>query len=445
MGQTAVGSGRATPAQAGLFYGWVMVAVTFLAQFVVMGTVFYSYGILLEPLARDLGASRFLIGLGLPALGIVGAIVGPILGREVDRRSIRSLMVLGAVLLAAGFLTLSRATSVWELYLSFGVLISLGMALLGGIANTALVARWFVRRRGTALGISQIGVSLSGFVMAWVTTWLVVQYGWRIATTVFAIVPVLLVAPLVWLLVVDRPEDRGLLPDDDAAAADGEEPPAGASAAPWSIGDALREPGLWIIALVIGLTFASNSAVIQVVYSYVTDLGHTATRAALVLSLMAGMAALGKPLFGWLADRTSPRGAMWLTLGLQAAGVGLLLASSGGGELVFAGVVFGLGYGGVLPLMGVLIGTVFDRDVFGRALGLMGPIMLPFQLIGLPYATWVFGRTGSYRTAFATFVGFYLVAAVILAFLRTPSRGAQAPQPADAPAAADTPVLRETG
>jgi predicted MFS family arabinose efflux permease len=306
----------------GLFYGWAIVAITFFAQFVVMGTVFYSYGILLKPLAEDLGGSRFLIGLGLPALGIVGGIAGPFIGREVDRRSIRGLMILGAAFLAAGFLGLSRATSVWHLYLCFGVLISLGMALLGGIANTALVVNWFARRRGTALGISQIGVSLSGFVMAHVTTWLIEEFGWRTTTAFFGIVPLVLVAPLVWLVVVNRPENLGLFPDGDSRSPDyaGAANP-GAETEGWTVRDALRQPAVWIIGLLIGFTFAANGAVIQVTHSHVTDLGFAAAQAATVLSLMAGMAALGKPTFGWLADRTTRRGTMFLCIALQTLGL----------------------------------------------------------------------------------------------------------------------------
>lgn len=406
----------------GLFYGWAIVAITFLTQFVVMGTVFYSYGILLKPLADDLGGSRFLIGLGLPALGVVGAIAGPFIGREVDRRSIRGLMLLGAGLLAAGFLGLSRATSVWHLYLYFGVLISLGMALLGGIANTALVVNWFARRRGTALGISQIGVSLSGFVMAHVTTWLIVEFGWRTTTALFGIVPVVLVAPLVWLLVVNRPENLGLSPDGAPSAEHTGASNPGAPAEGWTVRDALREPAVWIIGLLIGFTFAANGATIQVTHSHVTDLGHGAAQAATVLSLMAGMAAIGKPTFGWLADRTTRRGTMFLCIALQTLGLSLLASASGFSSLVVAALVFGLGYGGVLPLWGVLVGSVFGRDVLGRVMGLMAPILLPFQIVGLPLATWIFGRTGSYRLAFLIFLGFYAVSAILLALLKLPRR-----------------------
>jgi MFS family permease len=412
-----------------LFYGWIIVGLTFFTQFVVLGTVFYSYGILFKPITQDLGTSRLGVGLALPVVMSVAGLIGPFVGREVDRRSIRGLMLIGVVALSAGFLCLARVQNLWQFYLAFGGLVAVGMALLGGLPNTALVANWFIRRRGTALGISQIGVSLSGMVMAYVTTWLVGEYGWRTTANVFGIAPLVILAPLIALVVVNRPEDRGLRPDGDAThGGDGSAAQlsaaataaAAAAAVEWPARRALRERNLWILALVVGLSFAGNSAVILQIYPHVTDLGYSATQAATVLSVMAGMTALGKPSFGWLADHASKRGAMWLTLALQILGLSLVMLAPSHLALVGAAALFGFGYGGVLPLWGVLLGAVFGRLVFGRVMGLMGPLMIPFQMFGIPFAAWVFDWTGSYQGAFATFLGLYATSAVVLCFLQLP-------------------------
>ncbi len=410
-----------------MFYGWVIVAVTFLTQFVTVGSVFYSYGVLLKPLADDLGGSRLAVGAGLPLTLIVVGVAGPFIGRAVDRGSIRAVLLLGAAALSVGFLALSRVSELWQFYLVFGLLISLGMALLGGIANTALVAAWFVRRRGTALGISQIGVSSSGMVMAYVTSWLVVEVGWRGTAVAFGVVPIVVLMPLVWFLVVSRPEDRQLRPDG------GPRPPV-EPAAPdpiertaWTIGRAVRERSVWIIALVIGLNFAGTSAVILQIYPHTTDLGYSATQAATVLSVMAGMGALGKPLFGWLADRYDRRGCMWGTIVLQAIGLLGIMNATTYVSLLGSGALFGLGYGGILPLWGVLLGALYGREEFGRVMGLMGPMMIPFQTLGIPFAGWVFDRTGSYDNAFLTFLGLYAASALILALLRVPAHATREP------------------
>lgn len=406
-----------TAPRRGFFYGWVIVGITFLAQGVVTGTVFYSYGVLLKPIAEDLGVSRFLIGLGPATFGIPAALAAPFIGREVDRRSIRTLMTLGALLLGAGFVGVSRATSVWQLYLCFAALIAMGMALLGGIASPALITRWFVRRRGFVLGISQIGVSLSGAVMASVTTALVLAFGWRTTLLIFA-TAALAIAPLVWLLVVDWPADRDLFPDGDTRAATPERPPP-VTAAEFRL-EVLRQPTFWLIVLGIGFVFAANGGVILVTHSHVTDLGYSPVQAGAVLSLMAALAAVGKPAFGWLADHASVRGAVFLCIALQVVGLLLLLDAASYPALVVSGLVFGLGYGGVLPLRTVLIASAFPPAVFGRVMGLMAPVGLPFQFLGFPLATLIFDASGSYAAAFVIFLGFYASGAILVTFLRLP-------------------------
>jgi predicted MFS family arabinose efflux permease len=397
------------------FYGWRIVSASFLVQFLTMGTTFYAFGVLLKPLAEDLDASRFAVGSALPMMMLVGALVGPPLGRAIDRRGARGLMLLGVAFMTAGFLALARSNSLFGLYASFGGLVSLGVALLGPLPNTALVANWFQRARGTALGISQIGISLSGMFMAYATTWLVLEYGWRTTILCFSMVPILLVAPIVALVIVNRPQDRGLLPDGDVRA--GESPVPESPPEQGSLRDALRERDLWLIALVMGLNFAGSGSVIQVIHSHTTDLGHSATRAATALSLMAGMAALGKPVFGTLSDRISPRSSMALATGLQLAGLLAILLSSGYASLLAASMLFGLGFGGLLPLFGLLIAARFGAGSLARMMGAAGPVMLPFQLLGLPFATAVFDRSGSYAPAFLTFLAFYVVALAILSRL----------------------------
>jgi len=396
-----------------VFYGWWIVSASFTVQFVATGTTFYAFGVLLKPLTEAFGASRFAVGSVLPMLLLMGALAGPIVGREVDRRGARSLMLLGVAFMTAGFLVFSRVDSLLGLYGSFGGLVALGAALLGPLTNTALVAQWFHRKRGRALGISQIGISLSGMVMAYVTTWLVFEYGWRATILCFATVPILLILPVVALVVENRPEDRGLRPDGDGGAVPPPEPPATAG----SFRDALRERDLWLIALVLGFNFAGSVTVIQVIHSHATDLGHSATRAASVLSLMAGMAALGKPLFGALSDRWSPRLATAIATLVQLAGLTAILVSVGYGALLTASALFGLGLGGLIPLFGLLTAARFGPAQLGRMMGAVAPIMLPFQLLGLPFATATFDRTGSYQPAFITFLVFYAIALVVLSRL----------------------------
>ncbi len=183
----------------------------------------------------------------------------------------------------------------------------------------------------------------------------------------------------------------------------------------------MRELNFWVIALVVGLNFCANGAVLTHIIPYATDIGFEPMKAAWVLSTMAGFGVLGKVLFGWIADRVPKRVAIWIATGLQGLGVVLISNVQEYGSLLLAGTIFGLGMGGVIPLWGALIGAGFGRQAFGRVMGLMGPVMLPVHILGIPYAGWIYDRTGSYEIAFLTFIGIYVLAIAVLLLLRLPA------------------------
>lgn len=415
-------SQRAQPApdsQPRVFYGWWIVAATFAVQFVTLGTVFYTFSVLLEPLSEALGTDRFTISLALTLQMGCAAALGPWVGQQLAQRSIRAVMLFGVALLATGFAALSQVRSVWQLYGAFGLVVSAGMTLLGPLPCSALLANWFVRRRGTAMGISQFGITIGGTAMVLVASWLVESYGWRTAAGVFALLPVVLVTPVVWTLIVSRPEDRGLRPDGDPPDAPIAEP---GSDPGWTLARAVRDRRVWLVALVLGLNFAGFGSVIQVLYSHVTDLQHAPSDAARIVALMTISGAIAKPLFGALADHTSVRGTLWLAIGLQAVGMVLIADAKSLESFLLAAPLYGLGYGAMMPLWGVVLGALFGRRAFSRMMGLMGPMLLPFNLVGLPFATWVHGQAGSYVPAFLVFVALHLLSALVLVVLPVPRR-----------------------
>ena len=169
------------------FYGWVIVALTFIIQFLAMGSTFYVFGVLLKPLTEAFEADRFLVSLGLSAQMVVGALMGPWLGSAVAKYPIRPLMSTGILLLSLGLVIVSQATKLWHFYIGFALIASIGFALAGPLPNAALVANWFNEKRGTAMGISQFGVTFSGALLVPLFTWLMIDYGWRSAIAFFAL------------------------------------------------------------------------------------------------------------------------------------------------------------------------------------------------------------------------------------------------------------------
>ncbi len=423
------------------FDGWRIVSVAFLCLFVSVGFSFYSYGALFKALVDEFGGSRLGVSLGSSVLFAVTGLLAPFLGHQIDHRSIRKMMALGAVVTAVGFASVSLIGALWQFYFVFGSLVAVGLALMGQLPASALVSNWFVRRRGMALGVSSMGVSLSGLVMAPLATWLVAVVGWRGTFLVFAGVTLVVVLPVTLIFIVDRPEDLGQLPDGRRRPPTSEQV-VREPALPLSSGEPMlelptedvgeerarrlhRDRNFWVIAIAVALNFCGNGAILTHMIPHATDLGFTAVDAALILSVAAGVGALGKLVFGWIADHADLRFAMWLATGLQTVSLLLLLAlldTSSYAALMFAVGVFGLGMGGIVPLWGSLVGAAFGRRNFGRAMGLMSPVMLPIQLWGIPFAGWAFDRFGSYRIAFTTFLALYLGAMGMMFLLRLPAR-----------------------
>ncbi|MEK7795306.1 MAG: MFS transporter, partial [Candidatus Hydrogenedentota bacterium] len=298
-----------------MFYGWKIVGVTMVTNFISVGFVFYSYGVVFKPIADELGGNRFGLSAGLAIMNIATGLFAPFLGQLLDRWSIRYVMCLGAMALTTGFVIASRMTALWQFYLILATFLGLGAASIGGLPGSTLIANWFERRRGMALGISTMGVSASGMVLAPTATYMIESMGWRQTFLVYAAVTISVVLPVVWFFVVSRPEDLGQFPDGDSGPeGDQELPepilPLGAGDqmidhAPhfeWSAISTLRDARFWLIAMSIGLNFFAMSATLTHMIPHVTDLGYSARVAAYVLAASAGVGVLGKLVFGWLTD-----------------------------------------------------------------------------------------------------------------------------------------------
>lgn len=398
-----------------IFYGWRIVGVTFLTLFVSIGFGFYSFGPFFKALANEFGGSRLGVGVGLSLFFLTNGLLAPSIGKALARGNIKRLMTVGVILLSVGFAVVSFAQSLAQFYLILATLMAVGSALIGGLVASTLVANWFVRMRGMALGISTMGISLSGVVMAPLATNLIAALGWRTTFQIYAALTLLIILPAVRWIVVDQPEDIGLFPDGDSEP-DEPEPPTAVMT--WR--SALSNTNFWIIAAVVSLNMCANGAILTHIIPHATDLGHSAARSSLVLSLIAGFGVLGKILFGWISDNFDKRAAMWLSTGLQGIAVFLITLGSSFDLLLVTGAVFGLGMGGLVPLWGTLIGASFGRRLFGRVMGLMSPVMLPLQTLGVPLAGWIFDVRGSYQMAFYVFLVAYALAMVLLLFLRLP-------------------------
>jgi MFS family permease len=400
-----------------MFYGWLIVAVGFAIGLLTSGLHSYTRGIFLKPMAESLGASRLELSLGFTLTAAIIAVTGPFAGWLVDRLRLRRLMVGFVLWTAAGYGALALIESRWQLYFVLGVFFGLATFHLSGAAVPKLVVNWFERNRGLALSIVAMGASAAGAFAPLVATALIDMLGWRATLGVFAGLTLAIVLPMVVIWVRDRPQDLGLLPDGDAPSAK-VSARAVADARRWRRAEYLRAPPFWGIVLIFGLMGCNFSAVSVHLYAHLTDIGIADVRAALVLSAMATLALVSKPLFGRLVDAFDVRVSVAISLAAQIAGIALLLVLDAFWPLLLAVAVFGTGYGGMVPLRNALTARAFGRFSFGEVGGAGRAAMAPLVMVGMPLAGWIFDNYHSYDVAFALLLALYGIACLGILLLR---------------------------
>src|SRR3954453_9991806 len=199
------------------FYGWVIVAVTFVTM-AIGGNARTAFSLLFPPIIDEFGWERGVTAGAFSFGFLVSGALSPMIGRMMDRAGPRAEMELGVALMSGGLLLAPLATQPWHLYLTIGVLVGGGSVCLGYSGQALFLPNWFLRRRGLAIGLAFAGVGIGSVtVLPWVQA-MVERTGWRTACTAVGLVVLVVLVPIN-LLLRKRPQDMGLLPDGDPALA----------------------------------------------------------------------------------------------------------------------------------------------------------------------------------------------------------------------------------
>ena len=414
------------------FYGWVIVALAFLANFFSSGSGGYSLGLYFQPMHASLGWSRTTLTLGPTLRRVVNAAIAPFVGAAVDRFGARAVMLVGPLLMGAGLAATGLVRTPLQYYVIYGVAGALGTAQLGSLATGPALAKWFVRRRATAIAIAAMGVSFGGIVFIPVTQFLLSRIGWRAtwAVTGAAIAVLATVPTFLWMR--SQPEDLGLHPDGDVPpeqTADGAPAPLVVVEETWTLREALHTRALWLLVLAFSFGNMPLGSLLLHQVPYMQERHFTAV-AAPVASLTAVAALVCKPVWGYCLDRFSLRATGIASYGLSAAGLLLLIGAPNAATLYGYAIVFGFGIGITTIIAPIAWADYFGRRFVGTITGTVQPLQVATNAAAPLFAALVDDRTGSYRPAFLVFVGAYVLAAVFLFFARRPRRAVPISAPA---------------
>ena len=201
-----------------VFYGYWIVAATFVCLFITAGFGMFAFSLFVKPLQAELGWGRGGIMAGFTVYLMVVGLASPFVGRVIDRYAASRVIAIGAIIAGLGFFLLSRTDYPWQFYLGYAT-VGIGFAALGHVSATAVVSNWFKKRRGTAIGIMSTGIGAGGLVMAPVIGgFLIPSFGWRAAYLTLGGLVWVFIIPLAWLVIKKEPADMGLFPDGEPAS-----------------------------------------------------------------------------------------------------------------------------------------------------------------------------------------------------------------------------------
>ena len=410
----------------GVFYGWKLVGITAVLLTIMSLTVFQGLGTFVVALQDKFGWSRTTISGAFALARVQGSIIGPFEGMLVDRVGIRKMVFIGYSIMGFGFILLSRIDHVWQFYAAFAV-VTIGGGLGGWLAMITLVNNWFIRRRSIALATALSGVHIGGFLVP-LLAFGMDSLGFRKTTFVVGLLILVVVLPATQLI-RNRPEDIGELPDGSA----GPQPAAssgGGSATilqsepDFTLRAALATPAFWLLILVQVSSSSSTVALATHLVPKLTDIGMSLGSAGFVVMTSTVVALPSQFLFGYLADRYAKPPIIFGLLILQATSLAVIaLADSVVQAYVFA-VMFGVAFGGRMPLTTAIRGDYFGRKAFATITGLSYVPTNLFTIISPLFAGYLFDQTGSYLLPFSIFAGMSFSGAVLVLFVRRPSQKA---------------------
>jgi MFS family permease len=379
----------------GLFYGWVVVGCCFTLLFLCFGVV-YTFGGFFQAFQQEFQASRGDVSLVFAISGFLYFILGAVTGPLAERVGVRRVVVAGVAIMSLGLVLASRATALWQIYLTYGFSVGLGVGLIY-VPSVGTVQRWFIRQRGLASGIATAGIGAGNLALPPVATGIIALSDWRVAYLVLA-ATVIIVGLVAAFLLENSPQQRGLLPDN--------QPLSPAETIPTNqtkfvvsgatLKQALTSRFFWLLYLASLLLGFGLFIPFVHLAPYARDKGLGDAAGVWLIGLIGLGSTLGRFFIGGIADRLGRRQAMAATFGGISLSMLWWLVSSEIWSLAIFTLVFGLCYGGFVALAPAITADYFGRQSVSSIIGFLYTSVAFGTLFGPPLAGVAFDLTHSY-------------------------------------------------
>ena len=411
------------------FYGWVVVAASGTAVFARMAPNITTLTIFIIPLSEEFGWSRTLISGSVSAGALAALALSPAVGWCIDRFGARPVLVISVLILGMAMTSMAWATVPLTFYIAFASA-RVVFHTSAPIGASTVSARWFITKRGRAIGVIFFWGAIGGLVFTMLSAQMIDHFGMKAAwITIGLVVFGVSLAPCLFL-VVERPEDMGLLPDN-AHTPRGEESPKQAKVMTvssdeesWSLAEAMKTKAFWILFFMGMAMFCVNTGTNVHIGAYYRDQGLTLAFAAVAISFSWLVAAFGSVVWGWVLEKMQARRAysvIFVILGVST--LYLLTVDSAAKALVAAGLIGAVSSGSNV-IISILYADYYGRNSLGRIRGVSETGVLLGQAVGPLLAGILFDSRGTYSFVFILFGGLALACSLLVLTAKPPVRPA---------------------
>ncbi|HUV59303.1 MAG TPA: MFS transporter [Desulfatiglandales bacterium] len=394
-----------------IFYGWWIVLSCFFISLYVGSVIFYGFTAFFEPLVKEFGWSYTQISFATSLRGLEMGIFAPLIGFLVDRFGSRKLILCGTITVGFGLILLSFTQSLAMFYVSF-LFLAFGAGGCAGVVIMTVVANWFHKDIGKALGITISGFGASGLLVP-VIVHLIDLYDWRTTLIILGLGMWVLGVPLSFAI-RNKPEQYGYLPDGKLSADPIKNLIKQSNEVGIGIKEVLKKRSFLYLNIVEAIRMMILAAVVTHIMPYLSSVGMQRTTAGLVAGAIPLFSIVGRFGFGWLSDVFEKRHVMAIAFLFMSSGV-LAFRYVHLIWVVFLFILlFSSGYGGNMVLRGSILREYFGRRSFGKMIGItMGSASIG-GIIGPTLAGWIFDTLGSYHLIWLAFCGLSGLAIILV-------------------------------
>jgi MFS family permease len=413
-------TGRLTARGLPFYYGWIVFAVTFLIYMFMYG-LRYSVGVFFTPIQQEFDWSTAVTASAVTIFFWVYAASAPLVGSLAEKMGVRRTVLFGGLLLGGGGFLVSFVQELWHLYLFWGIIAAVGAAALY-IVPTMALSRFFLRKRGRAVGWSSVGVSAGQAIFVPVVAVLIQEHGWRLAIRGFSLAVVTITSVLGYLFIREDPVSMGLSVDGEKYEEEGLDRAAISSPRlNWEPRKAMKTSSFRLLALSYFFAVGGIISILTFAVPRMIDIGIDPVKAGGAFGIIGAMSAAGSFLFGIFSDRLGRRATIYVTTAGIALSFFTALTLPPNLILLYAwAILYGLTYGGCPEQYAAIIadyfGNRYSTTIFGfitLAGGLGGGL---FPLIG----GWLVDLSGTYNWTLWFLAGGMCVATLLIFFTNPP-------------------------